>query len=77
MIKFEYNGKEFAIDDNYKLKPSDESLNRTLKLILDDYQYPSQGFKTSFVGEKLKEYGAEILDLYDKDMEESPDGIVY
>lgn len=77
VIKLEYEDKIYTINEDYKLSPTNESLNKMLKNAIDEYGYPSQGFKTGFVVQQLKNYGIKIIEFYDKEMEEAPDGVVY
>ena len=77
MIKLNYEGKTYNINEDYKLSPHNEFLVKILDNAVDAYGYPSQGFKTSFVGSQLEKYGAEIIEIYDKEMEEAPPNRIY
>ena len=77
MILINLDNSVYTIDDEYKLTPKNEVLENALITSLTLYNSPSQGFKTSFVADKLKAMGFDVVDVYDKEMEDSPEGIVY
>lgn len=77
MIIFEFQDKIYTIDDKYKLSPKEDILQGLIDSICEEYGYPSQGFKTGFVVQQLKNHDIKIIDFYDKEMEEAPENIVY
>lgn len=77
MILLEFENEKFTIDDDYELTPKNEILSSQLSQIIDSYNTPALGFKTSYIATKLKENGFEVIDVYDKELENAPDGIVY
>lgn len=77
MILINFNQTNFTIDDEFQVSPKDNIIENALISSLDLYNSPSQGFKTSFVADKLKSMGFEVLDVYDKEMEDAPEGVVY
>lgn len=77
MILLEFKNEKFTIDDDYELTPENEILSSQLSQIIDSYNTPALGFKTSYIATKLKENGFEVIDVYDKELENAPDGIVY
>lgn len=77
MIIVSKQGKENKINDDFTLKTKDEDLQLDLNMALAQYDSPAQGFKTSFVAQILENYGYKIIDLYDEEMENSPDDRVY
>lgn len=77
MILLEFENEKFTIDDDYELIPKNEILSFQLSQIIDSYNTPALGFKTSYIATKLKENGFEVIDVYDKELENAPDGIVY
>ena len=77
MILIELDNKNYLINDDYELSPSNEILKKSLENTLNAYSSPADGFKTSFVAEALKSQGFNVLDVYDKEMEDSPEGLVY
>lgn len=77
MILLENKGARYTIDSNYSVKPNDIVLNDIVKNILQQYNSPAQGFKTSFLANMLEQKGFNVLDVYDEELENSPDGLVY
>lgn len=77
MIKLEFQNKIYTVDDDYKISPQEDILQGLIDIACMEYGYPSQGFKTGFVVQQLKDRGIEIIEFYDIDMEEAPDGIIY
>lgn len=77
MILLEFDNKKYTINDNYEISPNNEIVSKALEIVLDSYNSPAQGFKTSYVAEVLKKHGFDILDYYDKELEDAPDGVVY
>ena len=77
MILLEFENEKFTINDDYELTPKNEILLSQLSQIIDSYNTPALGFKTSYIATKLKENGFEVIDVYDKELENAPDGIVY
>lgn len=77
MILLEFNNKKYTINKKYELAPKDDVLNLLLTQIIDTYNSPAQGFKTSYIAEKLEDNGINIMDVYDEELENSPDGVIY
>lgn len=77
MILIDFEDKNYTIDDEYKVSPQNDIIENALITSLAFYDSPAQGFKTSFVADKLKSMGFDIINVYDKEMEDAPDGIVY
>lgn len=77
MIKIELEDKIYTINDDYKLSPNNELLENSLGVAISQYKSPADGFKTSFVADKLKTFGFNVVDILDEDLEDSPEGIVY
>ena len=77
MILLELEEKKYTINDDFKVEPQNNIIEDALVSALSLYNSPSQGFKTSFVAEKLKTMGFKVIDIYDKELEDAPDGIVY
>lgn len=77
MIKLEFENKIFTINDDYKLSPSNENIEKSLQDAINTYNSPAQGFKTGYIAEQLSNSGIKILDIFDKELEDTPDGIVY
>ena len=77
MILLELDKETYTINDDFKVNPQNDIIENALISSLDLYDSPSQGFKTSFIADKLKSMGFDILDVYDKEMEDAPDGVVY
>lgn len=77
MILIEFGNERFTINDDYELTPKNEMLSSQLSQIIDSYDSPALGFKTSYIATKLKENGFEVLDVYDKELEDAPEGAVY
>ena len=77
MILLELEKEKYTINDDFKVTPQNNIIENALISSLDLYTSPAQGFKTSFVADKLKSMGFEVLDVYDKEMEDAPDGVVY
>lgn len=77
MIKLEFQNKIYTVDEDYKISPKEDLLQDLIDVACMEYGNPSQGFKTSFVADKLKFMGCKVLDVYDKEMEDAPEGVVY
>lgn len=77
MILLSFSNQKYTIDDDFKITPNNEVISKALELVLDSYKSPSQGFKTSYVAEVLKKHGFDVLDYYDNELEDSPEGIIY
>lgn len=77
MIKLEFQNKIYTVDEDYKISPKEDLLQDLIDVACMEYGYPSQGFKTGFVVQQLKDRGIKIIEFYDKDMEDAPEGVVY
>lgn len=77
MITINLENKIYSIDEDYNVKPSNKDIEILVNQFALLYSNPSQGFKTSFIAEKLKEANIDVVDVYDKEMENAPEGIVY
>lgn len=77
MILLELEKEKYTINDDFMVEPKNNIIEDALISSLDLYNSPAQGFKTSFVADKLKSMGFEVLDVYDKEMEDAPNGVVY
>ena len=77
MIRVIKHDKENTIKEDFTLKLEDKELELDVKMALEQYDCPAQGFKTSFVAQVLKNYGYKIIELIDEEMENSPDNRVY
>lgn len=77
MIKIEFQNKIYTVNEDYKISPQEDLLQGLIDCACTEYGNPSQGFKTSFVADKLKSMDFEVLDVYDKEMEDAPEGVVY
>lgn len=77
MIELKFEQSKFTIDEEYRVHPSDDLLNNMVQIALSNYNSPAQGFKTSFVAEELEKMGTEIIKVFDEDMENSKDDVVY
>lgn len=77
MIKLEFQNKTFIVNENYEVSPNEEILQELIDCVCMEYGYPSQGFKTGFVVQQLKNRGIKVIDFYDKEMEEAPENVVY
>lgn len=77
MIKLEFQNKTFTVDEDYKISPEEDILQGLIDIACMEYGYPSQGFKTGFIVQQLKNRGIKIIEFYDKEMEDAPEGVVY
>lgn len=77
MILINFNQSNFTIDDEFNVNPKNEIIENAVISSLALYNSPSQGFKTSFVANQLEQMNFDILDVYDKEMEDAPEGVVY
>ena len=77
MIKFEFQNKTYTVNEDYKISPQEDLLQGLIDCACMEYGNPSQGFKTGFVVQQLKNQGIKVIEFYDKEMEEAPEGIVY
>lgn len=77
MIELEFKNKTYTVNEDYKISPKEEVLQDLIDCICLEYGEPSQGFKTGFVVQQLKNRDIKVLEFYDKDMEEAEDGVIY
>lgn len=77
MITINLNKNIYTIDDEYQVKPTNNIIEDALIVASTEYDSPAQGFKTSFIAQKLELMGFDVVDVYDKEMEDAPEGIVY
>ena len=54
MILLELDKETYTINDDFKVNPQNDIIENALISSLDLYDSPSQGFKTSFIADKLK-----------------------
>lgn len=77
MIKLEFQNKTYTVGEDYKISPQEDLLQGLIDCACMEYGYPSQGFKTGFIVQELKNQGIKVIEFYDKEMEEAPEGVVY
>ena len=84
MINVKFEGKKFKIYANGKIKAMDncdDDLISRLQTITQDirnmYNNPSNGFLVGFIADRLPDFGVEVINWRDYEMERSPDGRVY
>lgn len=77
MITIATKEKIYIVNEDFSVSPENKDIKDAIENALKTYTSPAQGFKTSFVADKLKNSGFNVVDVYDEEMENSPEGRVY